>query len=71
MSTPKERTAALDAWRSANDAARQAESELYAAWESHARGDGPPPASGLLERVAQLQAAASSKLALALEALGG
>jgi ferric-dicitrate binding protein FerR (iron transport regulator) len=57
---------AFEAWRTADQAARQAERLLQRAWDDYSSGRGSPPSKSLIRDVTQLRAAAHEKLTQAI-----
>jgi hypothetical protein len=66
---PRITKAALEVWRSAEAAAREAERQLSSAWESYERGHLPPPPGLLFTEVKRLRGIANERLAAALRVL--
>jgi hypothetical protein len=61
---------AFDAWRHADQAARNAEHILQEAWNDYALGKGAPPSRDLIHEVSRLRAAAHEKLSAAIAVVG-
>jgi hypothetical protein len=60
---------AYDAWRQADEIARELERKIGEAWARHERGAGAPPSRDVLHELAWLQYAAGEKLQGAISLL--
>lgn len=66
--TEKAKTA-VEAWKLADEAARQAERELKEAWAAYEAREGPAPGPELASKVTRLRAFANDRLSRALSAI--
>lgn len=66
---PDPSRAAFEDWKSAEAAAREAERQLAAAWESYELTRGAPPTRELMEEVSRRRAIANDRLTLAMKLL--
>ena len=62
--------AAIEAWKTPDSLARDAELKLRATWEDYERRKGPAPTAELMAEVSRLRSQASEKLTVAMVLTG-